>query len=323
MTALARERWLFVCFGTWLLQDAKLGPEETRTSLDAVQAWHHRLFGVYLTETSTEANAGKGRAPPPPPPLPPPLSRRDDGAARKPRYGIEPRFLAEGMVLLLGQKDTNAAEVANKRACVAASFVGMLRGSEAALREEVASFLALPTSPLPPTPPTTTTTITITTTTLCAITHARTRCGTYPPPTPHPHLHPHPEQVAWDPAVHLTRADLYFEGHGDNARAVIMTRAVRLGASSRGVPERSPAEYQAPRLGGTMYRSWAKVLSAAARCPCGRPATHRSRSPAACFGLPSGPERRAVAACMWVPKKGLRWRSGAHPALPAPCLLTL
>ena len=95
-------------------------------------------------------------------------------------------------------------------------------------------------------------------------------------------------QVAWDPAVHLTRADLYFEGHGDNARAVIMTRAVRLGVSARGVPERSPAEYQAPRLGGTTHRSWAKVPSAAARCPCGGPATHRSRAQPLAPGCPLG-----------------------------------
>merc|ERR1719345_443731 len=94
------------------------------------------------------------------------------------------------MVLLLGQKDTNAAEVANKRACVAASFVGMLRGSEAALREE----------------------------------------------------------VAWDPAVHLTRADLYFEGRGATARAVIMTRAVR--------SMRTPTEYQSPRLGQSAHYDW-------------------------------------------------------------------
>jgi hypothetical protein len=132
-------------------------------------------------------------------------------------------------------------------------------------------------------------------------------------------------QVVWDPAVHLTRADLYFEGHGDNARAVIMTRAVRLGTSSRGMPERSPAEYQAPRLGGTTHCSGAKVPSAAARCPCGRPATHRSRSPAACSGLPlwacwRGEPSPHQCGCRGEDCYGAL---GARPAFPAHCLLTL
>ena len=58
---------------------------------------------MYLTETRSEADKGSQREPPPRPPLPPPPSTTNAGAPRKPRFGVEPGLLRDGMTVLLGK----------------------------------------------------------------------------------------------------------------------------------------------------------------------------------------------------------------------------
>jgi len=180
-TAAAKELWLLVRYGSWLQEDMKMAAKAALGSTEMVQAWHFRLFGVYIGEAfDAPSKGGAKRAPPPPPPLPPPPL----GEARRPRVGVEPELLRDAMKQMLRSKGGDAAIQANQRACLAAAFGGLLRGSEVALREE----------------------------------------------------------VRWEPAIHLTRADLDFLDEGTpDARAVVMTRGVR--------PKvRPPAEYKAPKL---------------------------------------------------------------------------
>ena len=179
-TAAAKELWLLVRFGSWLQEDMKMAAAAALSSTEMVQAWHFRLFGVYIGETfDAPAKGGAKRAPPPPPPLPPPPLAE----TRRPRVGVEPELLRDGMKQLLRNSGSAAALEANQRACLAAAFGGLLRGSEVALREE----------------------------------------------------------VRWEPAIHLTRADLDFLDEGTpDARAVVMTRRVR--------PKVRPSEYKKPLL---------------------------------------------------------------------------